>query len=192
MTDFDMLIIMGGPMSVHDTRDYPWLEQEKAFISQAVNEGKTILGICLGAQLLAHVLGGKVYQNAKKEIGWFPVHNNPSAPASDIMRVLPESMDAFHWHGETFSLPENAHLLASSQACVNQAFLYSDRILGLQFHLETTPESARSLISHCQEEMIPDTYIQTPETIMAQPARFLEINKIMHALLDALSQQTKT
>ncbi|MFA6811019.1 MAG: type 1 glutamine amidotransferase [Desulfoplanes sp.] len=187
MTDFAMLIIMGGPMSVHDSTTYPWLEAEKTFISQAIKADKTILGICLGAQLIAHVLGAKVYPNKKKEIGWFPVNATPNAQKNSITRALPESMEAFHWHGETFSLPKNAQLLASSQACKNQAFLYTDRVLGLQFHLETTPASARSLILHGQDEMVPAPYVQTPEMIMAQPARFEKINALMHALLDALS-----
>jgi GMP synthase (glutamine-hydrolysing) len=186
-TDFDMLIIMGGPMSVHDSTIYPWLEAEKTFISQAIKADKTILGICLGAQLIAHVLGAQVYPNKKKEIGWFPVNATPNAQKNSITKALPESMEAFHWHGETFFLPENAQLLASSQACKNQAFLYTDRVLGLQFHLETTPASARNLIRHCQNEMVPAPYVQSQEMIMAQPARFEKINTVMHALLNALS-----
>ena len=95
--DIDMLIVMGGPMSINDEQDYPWLVTEKRFIKQVIDLGKPVLGICLGAQLIASVLGARVYPNAEKEIGWFPV--NRVGTSQDSVFLFPEEMPAFHWHG---------------------------------------------------------------------------------------------
>jgi GMP synthase-like glutamine amidotransferase len=102
MPDFDWLIIMGGPMNIHEEDRYPWLAKEKEFIHQAIASDKIVLGICLGAQLMADVLGGKVRKNVHREIGWFPVKLMPESRASPIFRVLPEEFMALHWHGDTF------------------------------------------------------------------------------------------
>ncbi|HTR31605.1 MAG TPA: hypothetical protein VMH27_20175 [Puia sp.] len=137
VTDFDVLIIMGGPMSVHDEAEFPWLAGEKALIGKAIGGGKKVLGICLGAQLIAEVCGSKVYPAGQKEIGWWPVK-------------LPDGTSTifFHWHGETFDLPPSAELLASTDVCVNQAFRIGDRVLGIQFHPEVTVEIIRGMIGH--------------------------------------------
>ncbi|MCK5862638.1 MAG: gamma-glutamyl-gamma-aminobutyrate hydrolase family protein, partial [Candidatus Hydrogenedentes bacterium] len=140
LEEIDLLLVMGGPMSVNDEEIYPWLSQEKEFIRRAIDMKKPVLGVCLGAQLIANVLGARVYQNSEKEIGWWPVHGTP-VPSSSLFQ-FPASIQAFHWHGETFNLPAGATLLASSTACKNQAFQIGTSVIGLQFHLETTPESA--------------------------------------------------
>lgn len=158
---FDALIVMGGPMGVYDEGEYSWLPQEKQFLHDVVQSGKRILGICLGAQLLAHVLGADVVQNQVKEIGWFPVEksNHP------FLDTWPKSMPVFHWHGDRFEIPEEAELLAASAGCSNQAFLYQNQVLGLQFHLESTAESIHALIQNCGDELVPAPYIQTKEAI---------------------------
>jgi len=112
-----------------------------------------VLGICLGAQLMAHVLGAEVKPNASKEIGWFPVGLSEGAKATWLGRVCPESFTPFHWHGDTFGIPDGAVPLGSSAACANQGYLWRERALGLQFHPEVTPASLDSLIGACGGEL---------------------------------------
>ena len=179
---FERLIVMGGPMSVHDERDHPWLVAEKRFLRAAIEAGKRVLGVCLGAQLIAAALGARVYRNTKKEIGWFPVHGVPSPHASSF--AFPSAVDVFHWHGETFDLPGNAVRLARSEACENQAFEIDDRVIGLQFHLEATPRSVRDLVEHCRDELVPSPYIQTEERILsAGPGHYDAIHRLLGELL---------
>ncbi len=178
MESFDGLVIMGGPMSIYDHDEYSWLVEEKKFIKTTLDAGKTVLGICLGAQLIADALGAKVYPGPQKEIGWFPLQG--SHP------LLPEILTAFHWHGDTFDLPKGTTPLASSAACKNQGFIYNNRVIALQFHLETTPESMEALIENCGNELVNAPYIQTTPEIR-KAARFEEINAAMTQLLDQLS-----
>jgi GMP synthase (glutamine-hydrolysing) len=135
--EYGGLIFMGGPMSANDP--LPYLAREMRFIAQAVSYGKPVLGICLGAQLVARSLGARVYRNAVKEIGWYDVSLTPEAAEDPLFREIPGPETVFHWHGETFDLPHGASLLASSAGCRNQAFRVGRRIWGLQFHLEVTP-----------------------------------------------------
>jgi GMP synthase-like glutamine amidotransferase len=180
--EFDWLIVMGGPMNIYQEDSYPWLRQEKALIKEAIEEGKVVLGVCLGAQLIADVLGARVSKNRFREIGWFPL-----TEAHTIMTgIIPAKALVMHWHGDTFGLPPGAELLASSEACTNQGFIYRDRVVGLQFHLETTPKSLSALIDHGQDELEPGPYIQTPIEMLADPSRFTAINQMMAALLDHL------
>ncbi len=188
--NIDFLIILGGPMSVNDEATYPWLIPEKAFIRAFLTSRKPILGICLGAQLIANVSGAKVYPNPEKEMGWFPIY--PAAGTDLSCYPFPENLTAFHWHGETFDLPENANLLASSDACQNQAFQIGKNVIGLQFHLETTPAAARELATHCRNELTPGRYVQTQEQILsASPLDHETINTEMARLLQYLTQGTK-
>ena len=186
ITDFDMLVVMGGPMGVHDDARHPWLAAEKRFLEAAMKRDKTILGICLGAQLMVHVAGAPVRPNGHREIGWFPVRRSDQAQTTVLQDALPPVFDAFHWHGDTFDLPAGAVPLGSSQACTHQGFIMADRMVGLQFHLETTPASARALIDHCAEELDGSAYVQEPAAMLADPQRFQQINAIMEKLLDAL------
>jgi GMP synthase-like glutamine amidotransferase len=132
------LIFMGGPMSVND--DLSYVRQELEIIRQSVERRRPVLGVCLGSQLIARALGGRVYKNPVKEIGWFPVCFHESARSDLLFAGLEAPELIFHWHGETFDLPPGAQLLASSEACRNQAFRCGDNVYGLQFHLEVTPE----------------------------------------------------
>ncbi|QEP43096.1 type 1 glutamine amidotransferase [Ectothiorhodospiraceae bacterium BW-2] len=178
----DLLIIMGGPMSVNDEADYPWLADEKLFIATAIQMAVPTLGICLGAQLIANALGAAVYLNPVKEIGWFKVN----AVASTL--PLPPQFNAFHWHGETFDLPPGSQHIARSSHCLNQGFSLGDRVIGLQFHLETTPESATALIENCRDELNESDTIQSETAILAAPAsHYQQMNQIMAALLGRLT-----
>ena len=170
----DWLIIMGGPMNIYEHDRYPWLISEKQYIRAAIDAGKTVVGICLGAQLIADVLGAKVYPGVHKEIGWLPVQLTREALNSDIFGFLPEQFTCFHWHGDTFDLPPGAMLLAKSDGCKNQAFIYDNRVLALQFHLESTPESVTDIISHCQSEIVPGRFIQSAETMLKNGDSFFD------------------
>jgi GMP synthase-like glutamine amidotransferase len=177
----DLVIAMGGPMSVNDEGSFPWLRPEKQFIHNAVKRGTPILGICLGAQLVASAMGARVYRHAHKEIGWFDVTGTSSG--EDVF-PFPERCLAFHWHGETFDLPQGAIHLARSCGCENQAFQVGRRVVGLQFHLETTAESADSLIDNCRDELIPGPYVQPEKELRQIPASiYAQANSMMNNLL---------
>jgi len=185
----DFLIIMGGPMSVNEEEAYPWLTQEKAFIRDFIASGKPILGICLGAQLIANAAGARVYPNTAKEIGWFPIQGALSTDPSCFH--FPPETDVFHWHGETFDLPAGATRLASSEGCQNQAFQIGTSIIGLQFHLETTQESMHEMVSHGRNELKPATYIQTETKILSTtPEHYERINDMMGHVLRFLTRHT--
>ncbi|MBU0995058.1 MAG: gamma-glutamyl-gamma-aminobutyrate hydrolase family protein [Proteobacteria bacterium] len=182
MDDTGLLIVMGGPMSVNDEALFPWLRKEKQFIRSAIRSGKPVLGICLGAQLIAAAMGAKVYPNSEKEIGWFPVQGIETS--DDSVFHFPSTVDVFHWHGETFDLPLGAVRLAKSVACENQAFQLGQSVIGLQFHLETTPESAMDIVSHCRNELVPARFVQSEKTVMAvAPDQFETINSLMAEVL---------
>jgi GMP synthase-like glutamine amidotransferase len=185
LADIDFVIVLGGPMSVNDERQLSWLRDEKHFIAEAIASNKVVLGICLGAQLIASALGARVYPGPEKEIGWFPVFAEPVVSGTF---VFPEYTEVFHWHGETFDLPSAAICLATSNACRNQAFQIGERVIGLQFHLETTPKSAEAIITHCVNELLPQSrYIQTESALLAVPAaNYKGINVLMTNILEYL------
>jgi GMP synthase-like glutamine amidotransferase len=186
---FDLLVVMGGPMSVNDESSYSWLVQEKQFIHSSIEAGKSVLGICLGAQLIASSLGARVYPNRHKEIGWFPVHG--ITPPGVSVFSFPPSLDVFHWHGETFELPPGAVRLAYSEGCENQAFQIGNSVIGLQFHLETTPQSAEDIIANCRDELIPSRYVQTEEEMLsATPEQYQSINQVMRGILSYIRRES--
>lgn len=184
LDDIDWLIVMGGPMSVNDEADLPWLAEEKRFIAGAIAQSKIVLGICLGAQLIANALGAAVRRNPEREIGWFPVEP-AGAPGADALFDGPT--DVFHWHGEIFDLPEGATLLARSMACGHQAFSIGRRVLGLQFHLEMTVEGARALVGNCAADLEPAQFVQSRAEILGDAERFRRLNRHMTAVLDRLA-----
>ena len=187
----DWLIIMGGPMGVHDESRYSWMTEEKRYIQKVIEAGKVVLGICLGAQMVADVLGARVFKNLHREIGWFPVRRARQAQETLLSDVLPQQENVFHWHGDTFEIPAAGKLLMSSEACVNQGFVLEDRVVGFQFHLETTPDSAQVLIDNCSDELDGSRYVQTAEEIVADATKFQCINRIMAAVLDRLASRWK-
>jgi GMP synthase (glutamine-hydrolysing) len=179
----DLLVIMGGGMNVYQHRDYPWLVDEKRLIARAVARDKAMLGVCLGAQLIADVLGGKVVQNPQKEIGWFPVRFMDREPPFEC---FPEECTVFHWHGDTFELPARARCVARSEGCSSQAFVFGKRIVGLQFHIEVTPDAALAFCEGMEAELQPAAYVQTHEEIAANVPDLSATDAALWALLDQL------
>jgi GMP synthase-like glutamine amidotransferase len=185
MGDIDLIIVMGGPMSVNDEIALPWLQAEKKFIREMVRSGVAVLGVCLGAQLIANALGARVYSNRQKEIGWFPVEADSGV--RDVF-VFPREFTAFHWHGETFDLPDGAVRLAKNETCENQAFQIGRKVIGLQFHLEATRESVKALLDNCRSELGDGgRYIQTESELKrVDNATYARINNIMDDVLSYL------
>ncbi len=145
INEYDYFVIMGGPMGVYEEESYPFLKEEKEFLKRVVKKKKKVLGVCLGAQLLSEVLGGKVFPCKKKEVGWFRVYKtkNPSKYFYDF----PESFWVFQWHGDTFTIPEGCIHTLYSENCQNQAFESEDgRIVALQFHLEVDEDTIKRWI----------------------------------------------
>lgn len=186
-SEYDMLAVMGGPMNIYEEARYPWLATEKLAIRAAIDAGRKVLGVCLGAQLLADALGGHVSRNPEPEIGWFPVSR--TSTAGGPLRNLPHTFMAFHWHGDTFSIPRGAMPLAFSDACPNQAFSVGGNVLALQFHLESTPASVRDLAGHCAGEIRKAPYIQTMAEIHEGVDRHMQaMAQHLHQMLDAFAE----
>jgi GMP synthase-like glutamine amidotransferase len=187
LEEIDLLVALGGPMSVNDEDRLPWLRHEKRLVREAIEAERPVLGICLGAQLMASALGARVYPGIHKEIGWFPVDACRS-PGDTF--ALPDRLDVFHWHGETFDLPPHAVHLARSDGCLHQAFQVGPRALALQFHLETTPDSADAILTHCGHELIPGRYVQSEEQLRSVPAdRYAAINRLMDKVLTYITRR---
>ena len=186
---FDFLIVMGGPMNIYQEREHPWLRDEKALISGAIAESKRVLGVCLGAQLVADVLGGPVTRGEHPEIGWYPVEITTAGRESAVFSRLPERFDALHWHGDTFAIPPSALHVASSAACANQAFEYGGgRVVGIQFHLEETHDSLSALVENAHGELIDGPWISSAENLLAADAPFEESKRLLFALLDGMAE----
>ncbi|MES2683307.1 MAG: type 1 glutamine amidotransferase [Pseudomonadota bacterium] len=181
---YDWLIVLGGPMNIYQHAAHPWLVAEKQCIRAALNAGKRVLGICLGAQLVADQLGGPVSANAETEIGWHAISTTAAARLEGAFKGFPQSFTAFHWHGDTFALPVGAQALMSSAACANQAFSHGSKVAGIQFHLEVTAANARDWFA--VERPSPARYVQAAEEIMAALPSFAENNRLMLKLLENL------
>jgi len=185
---FDFLVIMGGPMSANDDSRFAWLTAEKQLIADAVHRQKAVLGVCLGAQLVAQVLGARVYRNREKEIGWFPVRLTPEAAASGLFGGLPAEMTVLHWHGETFDLPQGAVRLAESVVCRNQAYELEGRVLGLQFHLEVLPQGLEDLIQHSAADLERGPSMQTGGEMRASVHLGQALRPVLDTVLDRLAE----
>lgn len=180
--EFELLLVLGGPMGVRDRDCLPWLDAEIEWLAEAVAAERPVLGLCLGAQLIACAAGADVYKASDREIGWFPVDRTTGNQAGPL-DCLPDRLMAFHWHGDTFDIPPGGSLLAASEGCAHQAFGIGERILGLQFHLETTMGVAEALVRNCPEDLSPGPWVQTREEIL-HGGRFDDANRLMVRVLD--------
>lgn len=170
---FDWLIVMGGPMSVHDEDSHPWLIKEKRLIKQSMDSGKTVIGVCLGAQLIAHCLGASVESADVQEIGWLPIQLTKEAQAHPLLQDLPKQpFTVFHWHGDGFDYPKGAIPLATSKAWPNQGFLYQtpqqkalgNWVMAWQCHFEVTKESIVKMVAN-GNKAIQKGLIDFPKTV---------------------------
>jgi len=189
IADIDWLIVMGGGMSVHDEEQFPWLADEKKFIRQAIGAGKIVTGICLGSQLVSEALGARVYQNKDKEIGWFDIELTCFAKSNNLFFDMEDRTKVFHWHGDTFDLPENAIHLAFSRGTRNQAYIYNRKVLAMQFHLEPTLDSLQQMIDHGRDELSKGKYVQTEKEIIANKQLIESNKKVLFKLLERLAEQ---
>jgi GMP synthase-like glutamine amidotransferase len=187
LDDVDLLVVLGGPMSVNDEARFDWLAPEKRCLQHAVADGKRVLGICLGAQLVAHVLGARVFPNPGREVGWWPVHSTDAAASHPLTAHWPREFVPLHWHGETFDLPSGAVWLARSAACAHQAFAMGNRVLALQFHLESTIESVDALARHCPGDLAPGECVQSAVAMLAQTGHVAQANQLLWQTLEALA-----
>ncbi|MBA1147614.1 type 1 glutamine amidotransferase [Ectothiorhodospiraceae bacterium WFHF3C12] len=180
------LIVLGGPMGVHDQEAYPWLRQEKAFIRGVLERRAPVLGICLGAQLIADVMGAPVTRLTHPEIGWHPVHFSPPARSHRLFRDFPETLEVMHWHGDTFECPAGMTAVGHSEACANQGFFDpGGRVLALQCHLEWDAEQATRLADAAADELASDSpYVQSRADILRADAPFAQGNEWMFRLMD--------
>jgi GMP synthase-like glutamine amidotransferase len=180
---FDWLIIMGGPMNVDELRKYSWLKKEKTFIKNSMRAGRIVLGVCLGAQLIARVLGAKVKKSRYKEIGWHKVRLTSAGKASVLFRDFPSSFAPIHWHGDTFILPKGTKILASSKACKNQAFEYNGRVFAVQFHVEYAPVHVLDFFKAEGKPDIKGKFEQGAKEILGRPGLFSELKALTEKLL---------
>jgi GMP synthase (glutamine-hydrolysing) len=184
---------MGGPMSVNDEQTHPFLAEEKPFIESVIEAGSLVLGVCLGAQLVADVLGAPVTRGDQPEIGWYPCTRKPGAEGSVVFGALPETIKPLHWHGDAFAIPESAVDGYASEACENQAFAIGDSVLALQFHPEVTGQALeRWYIGHIVEIMTAG--LSVPE-LRSDAARFssalvVQGKKFLGDWLDSIAGRT--
>jgi len=183
----DFLVIMGGPMNIYEYQKYDWLKPEKTFIKSCLEKGKSILGVCLGSQLLADCLGSRVYENKYREIGWFPVEFSDEVLSKALPDGFLKSTTSFHWHGETYDLPEGAVQLGSSEATRNQGFLYGDNVLAMQFHLEVNDHMVSDLIRNGGDDLSREgDFIQDPGMLESNNWPWEENNLLLDKILDRL------
>ncbi len=172
------IIILGGPMNVYEEDRYPFLREEDLFIKEAIQRGKAVLGICLGAQLIAKALGARVIKAPVKEIGWYDVSLTKAGSRDSFFAKFPEIFPVFQWHGDTFDLPWGASLLATAPHVPHQAFLYGERVYGLQFHLEVTEEMIREWMKDYKEEFEESqTPLASKLKILSETERKIEASK---------------
>lgn len=201
MGSFDWLIVMGGPMSIHDEADYPWLIDEKRFIQQSIDQGKTVIGFCLGAQLIADALGATVAPSGIKEIGWLPIELTEAGRTHTLLQDLPkQAFTVFHWHGDGFDCPKGATPIARSEIWENQGFIYQTPqhqalgtwVMGWQCHFEVMPESMVKMIENGRDyiyESLTDNpnSVQIAEIILSLGEQYMDSNnQMLETLLDKM------
>jgi GMP synthase-like glutamine amidotransferase len=188
LSNAEWLIIMGGPMGVYEQDQYDWMPGEIALIREAIQQNKKVLGICLGAQLVAAALDANVYPHTQTELGWYPLDLSFQDKAAPLASVLPQHFNTFHYHSDTFDVPAGATRFAASAACSHQAFIYGDRVIGLQFHMELTPQSLQDMVDVGTATIAAGgPFIQSKEKIYQHRNLLTQNNDIMFSLLDYMA-----
>lgn len=194
--DVDLLIIMGGAMSVNDEHLHPWLLVEKRWLRRFIASGKPVIGLCLGGQLIANALGAKVTKNQKKEVGWTKV--KAVNPYPQACFTLPAEFEIMQWHGETFDLPKGAKLLAWNEDCQHQAFQIGENIIGFQFHPEMT---AKTIGLYLENEVEVDRFLHDlpdvkkqliSSTLQAAKQKYEQGNQILNEAIKYVLNNTKS
>ena len=184
--DVDGLVVMGGSMNVYEEHLYPWLAKEKQLIRTCIDDGKRVLGICLGAQLVAASLGARVRRNAALEIGWFPVDINRSRLPAYLAGIFPARFTTFHWHGDSFDVPAGGIAFASSEACANQGFIMGRHVLAMQFHPEMKKEGVEALITNDADDLLSESvFVQTAGEIRSGEENIRRNREILFRLMNA-------
>lgn len=186
--EVDFLVIMGGPMGVGEREKFPWMNPEIAFVEKMIRAGKPVLGICLGAQIMAAALGARVAPAAVREIGWWPVRKTAAGKASPLLKDLPDGSPVFHWHGDTWELPAGAVHLLGSDAVKQQAFSWGKRALALQCHLELTADTVRGLVDNGRAELVASRWVQSESAVLEGTVRCQAMNKVLVSVLDRLTR----
>ncbi len=161
----DGLVVLGGPMGVYEESRYPWMTAELNAIRKCLDSSLPVLGVCLGSQMLAHAAGGRVFKGPSQEVGWFPITLTERGHLDPLLLGLPKEFNAFHWHGDTFTLPTGAALLAGSTAYPHQIFRVGPNTYGFQCHLEVTEEMVKSWMEVYAKELRPQGGPLAPEPI---------------------------
>ena len=187
---FDWLMVMGGSQQAWDEGGNSWLQKEKAFLSDTLAAGKIILGICFGAQLLAEALGGNLFPNPQKEIGWHEVSLTREGQESFLFQNIPSDFVTFHWHSDHFSLPRSCTRLAGSKATENQAFVDKDRpLVGLQFHPEYTRDMVTYYAREHSQDWVPDVYVSAKDQVLTRTEEIPDTYWLMETLLNNMEQE---
>jgi len=180
--EIDALIIAGGPMSIWEVERHPWLSSEKNLLSKLLEQDIPVLGICLGAQLMAEQLGINVKPLNNLNIGWYPIVLNEDINNTWLSGALPERFDSFFWHGDAFALPADAVPVGSTLPDASQGFVWK-RSIALQFHLEVTPQWARHLVTRDSDQLVPSPNVQSAQTILAKPTELYRRNNVLMSSL---------
>jgi GMP synthase-like glutamine amidotransferase len=189
--DFSWLIVLGGGMNVDQEDLHPWLVLEKQFIREAIQKGRKVLGLCLGGQLIAEILGAKVHRHEQWEVGW---HQVEIKNTEKLFQFSAPVLKAFQWHGYRFHLPEAATRIATNSACIDQGFIYGDRVVGLQFH----PESTREWIIECVTDVTEDEpypegpYVQNATDVLAEINQQKTLQSWFYRLLENMCELSPT
>jgi GMP synthase-like glutamine amidotransferase len=188
--EYDWLVVLGGKMGVNDSDDYPWINDEIAFIKQAITKRKIVIGICLGAQLVASALGAKVYRNTEPEMGFRPIQMNAHAANDAIFRHFPAELNVMHMHFDIFEVPVGAVSMAKSMVTPCQAFRFGENVFALQFHFEISESNAQNFIREVTPEIVPGKYVQYPPEMLLNTHNCPINNRIFSKMLDSISDHS--
>ncbi|MDP1834361.1 MAG: homoserine O-succinyltransferase [Chlamydiales bacterium] len=184
VSDFDWLIVMGGPQTPLEPERYPYLIKEIALIRQSVEADKTVLGFCLGAQLIGEAFGARTERSPNKEVGIYPIHLTEEGKQDPLLQGMPSTFSVMHWHNDMPGLTAASKVLAVSDGCPRQIIRYGEKVYGFQCHPESTLSDIKNMIANCADDLVPARYVQTAEEILS--GDYVTINKHMVAILESL------